>query len=215
MESDIQIVGNAQDFSDILPRPAIQLPAFAIQFQMKTPEETIPEFRRVFQSFIGFLNVVGAMNGQPQLDLGMETLGEAKLVTATYVPSLDQRDSTDAPINFNFSPTIAFAGKRILLSSSIPLARELVSQPENLASDRAGHNTEVLLSFNVLKRVLNDNQSQLVANNMLEKGHDKQAAEAEVGLLLELVSMFNEAKIDLDVTDGEQSLNTRVDVDTE
>ncbi len=220
LESDVQIVGKAQDFSEVLPRPAIKLPAFALQFQMKTPDETTSELRRVFQSFIGFLNVVGAMNGQPQLDLGMETLGDAKLVTATYVPSRDQRDSMDAPINFNFSPSIAFAGKRIIFSSTTQLARELVSEPEvsdsgNVVSERATRNTDILFNANTLKQVLDDNQSQLVANNMLEKGHDKQAAEAEIGLLLELVGMFKDATFQLDVSDDELLLDVRLHVDGE
>ncbi len=215
LESDVQIVGKAQDFSDMLPRPAIQLPAFAFQFRMKAPEETQPELRRVFQSFIGFLNVTGAMNGQPQLDLGMETLGDAKLVTATYVPSRDQRDSIIAPINFNFSPSIAFAGERIIFSSSTDLARELVAQPTSVSGEREEYNTAVLFNASTLKQILNANQSQLVANNMLEKGHDKKAAEAEIGLLLELVGMFKDAKADLDVTDQELQLGIRLNVDGE
>ena len=215
LESDVQIVGKAQDFSEMLPRPAIQLPAFAFQFRMKTPEETQPELRRVFQSFIGFLNVTGAMNGQPQLDLGMETLGDAKLVTATYVPSREQRESTTAPINFNFSPSIAFAGERIIFSSSIALAKELIAQPEGVSTGRERYNTAVLFNASTLKQVLNANQSQLVANNMLEKGHDKKAAEAEIGLLLELVGMFKDAKLDLDVTDQELQLGVQLNVDTE
>lgn len=60
LASDVQIVGTEQDFTDVLPQPAIKLPAFALQFRMKSPEQTQPELRRVFQSFIGFLNVTGA-----------------------------------------------------------------------------------------------------------------------------------------------------------
>lgn len=216
LESDVQIVGNAQDFTDIMPQPATKLPAFAIQFRMKTPDETMPEFRRVFQSFIGFLNVVGAMEGQPQLDLGMEAIGNAKLFTATYVAMQDKRESTDAPINFNFSPSIAFAGDRVIFSSTIPLARELATQLVNGSDDDANRpNTAGLLDASTLKQILDGNRSQLVANNMLEKGHGKQAADAEIGLLLELVNMFKGMKADLDVTTEKMSLNFQLDVDQE
>lgn len=215
LESDVQIVGKAQDFSGVLPLPAIKLPAFAIQFRMKTPEETAPDFRRVFQSFIGFLNVVGAMDGQPQFDLAMETIGDAKLFSATYIATPDNRESTDAPINFNFSPTIAFSGDRVIFSSTVPLARELAAKSATHSDDHAKRNTEFLFDANTLKQILDVNQSQLVANNMLEKGHDQQAAEAEIGLLLELVGMFKDMKADLDVTDEKMSLNVRLNVDQE
>ena len=48
-----------------------------------------PELRRTFQSLIGFLNIVGAMNGQPQLDLDMEKSEAAQFVTASYLPDPD------------------------------------------------------------------------------------------------------------------------------
>ena len=110
LRPEIQFVAARQSFDDRHPVPAIKLPMFAFQFQMRTPEKTTAEFRRVFQSFIGFLNVVGAMQGQPQFDLGSLQSGDAMLYTATYVPEPEQAESEKAPINFNFSPTLAFQG---------------------------------------------------------------------------------------------------------
>jgi hypothetical protein len=216
LESGVQIVGQAQDFSNILPQPATKLPAFAIQFRMKSPDETMPLFRRVFQSFVGFLNVVGAMEGQPQLDLGMETVGDAKLFTATYVAMKDQQKSTDAPINFNFSPSIAFADDRVIFSSTMHLARQLVTKPVSDSSHEAQPaNTTGMFDATTLKQILDDNRSQLVANNMLEKGHSNKAAESEIGLLLELVGMFEGLTADLAFTEKVMSLNVRLNVDQE
>ncbi len=216
LESDVQIVGKSQDFTDVLPQPAIKLPTFAIQFRMKNPEETQPELRRVFQSFIGFLNVTGALNGQPQLDLGMENVGDAQLITATYVPDRDQRESLDAKINFNFSPTLAFAGQRIILSSTTTLARELIALddvPENATADPS--NTVATVEATTLQQILQANRSQLVANNMLEKGHSKEAAEGEIDLLLELLGFFRDVRLNLDVTDSQMTFDVAVDVNSE
>ncbi len=211
-ESGVQVVAQAQDFANVLPQPAIKLPAFAIQFQMKNSQETTPELRRVFQSFIGFLNVVGAMEGQPQLDLGMESVGDAKLYTATYVPDRDERESTDAPINFNFSPTIGFAGDRMILSSSIGLAKELAGNVTPATTTEKSHNTEAVLSADSLQQVLNANKNQLIANNMLEEGHDKTTAENEIGLLLDLVSFFDDATLELDAAENQLQLKLSVGV---
>ncbi len=211
LESDVQIVSMQQDFTNVLPQPAIKLPSFALQFRMKNPAETQPELRRVFQSFIGFLNVTGAQNGQPQLDLGMETVGESQLITASYVPDRDKRESLDEKIQFNFSPTLAFAGQRIILSSSAGLARTLIHSTSEDA-DNGKSNTRGELEATTLRSILEANRSQLVANNMLEKGHSKEAAEGEIGLLLELLGFFREVQLKLDVTESQMALELAVDL---
>ncbi|MEQ1827323.1 MAG: hypothetical protein ABL921_15305 [Pirellula sp.] len=228
LESDVQIVGKVQDFASVLPQPTIKLPAFAIEFQMKNPEETRNELRRVFQAFVGFVNITGSMNGRPQLDLGLEKEGNVQFVTATYLPKHDQRESLDATIEFNFSPTLAFSGKRVVLSSSTPLARELlapVSLPQNdkatvaketdagaTDANAAHSNTIAMLDARVLQQILQTNRPQLVANNMLEKGHSKEAAESEIGLLLELAGFFRDARLSLDVTEAKLTFAAQVNV---
>ena len=62
---------------------------------------------------------------------------------------------------------------------------------------------------------LEANRTQLVANNMLEKGHDQPTAEAEIDLLLGLVGYFNSANFSLDVTDQQLQLSLQIDVQTD
>ena len=88
------ILGGSRKFrssspSNSLPRdsrPAIKLPAFGLVADLKDPAKMQPELRRTFQSVVGFLNIVGAMNGQPQLDLDMEKTDAAQFVTSSYIP---------------------------------------------------------------------------------------------------------------------------------
>jgi hypothetical protein len=47
---------------------------------------------------------------------------------------------------------------------------------------------------------------------MLEKGHGKDAAEAEIGLLLELLGFFRDVRLNLDVTDSQMALQVAVAV---
>lgn len=214
--SDVRIVAQLQDFTDKLPRPAIQLPSFAFEFQMKDASESQAELRRIFQSFIGFINVTGATNGMPPFDLGMEVADDAQYYTATYVPNRDQRKNAAAPINFNFSPTIAFANDRFILSSTTDLARKLVQiQPEVVprsSADKLGStsptvNTIAVLDVVPLRAVLQANEAQLVANNMLEKGHTQEEAAAEIDLLLELAGYLQQAELSLDFNDSRMELD--------
>ncbi|QEG43646.1 hypothetical protein [Roseimaritima ulvae] len=225
-QDDIQIVGKAQDFENVLPRPAIKLPAFAIQVRMQDPAETQTEMRRIFQSFIGFLNVVGAMEGQPQFDLDSETIDDAKLYTATYVPERDARESVTAPINFNFSPTLAFHNDRMIVASAAGLARELVTAPKaparqetesnaNANENASKLNTAVTLDARTLQSVLRANRDQLVAQNMIEEGHSQEVAENETDFLLDVIGYFRSLRIDFSVTDDALQLGGELSLQTE
>jgi len=194
---EVQIVVARQQFEEDAPRPAIKLPAFALTFRLKDPATMQPELRRTFQSLIGFLNVVGAMNAQPQLDLGFEKTDQAQLVTATYLPEKDP-PAGGLKIHYNFSPSVAFVGDRFVVSSSQALARELAAllvadQPPALSSNAAARADVAPLS-----QILHDNLGQLVAQNMLQEGHTKEEAEREIGDLLTLLDSVRDAALVVD-----------------
>ena len=198
---EVQFLVARQAF-DAFPRPAIRLPAFALKMHMNAPEKTKPEMRRVFQSFIGFLNITGAMQGQPQFDLGMEQSEARQLVTASYVVNDDLQDASDAPINFNFSPTLAFAGSTFVLASTTDLAREMIELPTLEKVDWSEYNSIARLEATAVGSSLRDNLEQLIAQNMLEKGHSRRMAEAEIGTLLELIELFEGADLALGTSQG-------------
>lgn len=191
---EVQLVAARQTF-ETPPIPAVKLPAFALVFRLKDPETMRPELRRIFQSLVGFLNVVGATEGNPQLDLETERMGEATLLAASFAPAKEEMDSKEARIHFNFSPTAAFDGDRFILSSTRSLARELVGASQVQSGEPA--NTNLTLDAGGLRRILEDNLSQLVAQNMLEKGHTRDEAEKEIGTLLSLLGMFKNASAKL------------------
>ncbi|QDU37532.1 hypothetical protein Mal4_18460 [Maioricimonas rarisocia] len=201
----VQFIARRQEFGETGPRPAIRLPAFALVFEMRDPETTQGEMRRIFQSLIGFLNVVGAMNGQPQLELGMQQDNDVELVTASYLPEAGEEDADDARINFNFAPSVGFAGKRFIVSSTSGLARQLSGSGDE--DDRAAAatqaNTAARLDVGELRTVLGENRSHLIAQNMLENGHTREEAEAEIGALEAIAGYFDDLSLQL-VTAGER-----------
>ncbi|MEZ6060696.1 MAG: hypothetical protein R3C19_10060 [Planctomycetaceae bacterium] len=197
---EIGFIATKQDFGNTLPRPAIRLPSFALVLGLKEPESMSRELRRTFQSMVGFFNVIGAMEGRPQLEMEMDRLDNgAELITSTYVPEPDDAQSTQAAIIFNFSPSVGFAGERFVVSSSASLARELTSAPAPRVPLRA-ENTAVGLQADILKSVLNENREQLISQNMLEEGHSRDEAEAAINLLLEFVGVFEDASLKLSTT---------------
>ncbi len=203
LSPEVLLIVAQQEFPQDRPAPAIKLPAFALVGKMKQPETTAREFRRIFQSLIGFFNVVGSMNGQPQLELEMEKTEAGELTSASFVPLAGEEDKDPARINFNFSPTVAFSGNRIVISSTVGLARNLITVEEPGQRESGSLvNTEALLSAPVLKSVLEDNQAQLISNNMLEEGHSREEAEMEIGTLLKLLGYFENATVTLETAGG-------------
>ncbi|WP_149498400.1 DUF3352 domain-containing protein [Roseiconus lacunae] len=212
---EIGLIAVRQNYSDQLPQPAIKLPAFALIMTMKDPQKVSRDFRRTFQSVVGFFNVVGAQEGLNQLELDMEKFSDrSQLVISRYVPEQDAADSTHAKIIFNFSPTIGFADERFILSSTTDLAR-ILTKHSDWPTNHPNANVSAEISADVLQQVLADNRAQLVAQNMLEEGHSKEEAESVIGLILDTVGFLSSASARLVHEDKTLKLTFRVGVDAE
>ena len=63
-----------------------------------------------------------------------------------------------------------------------------------------------------LEQLLQDNREQLIAQNMLEKGHGRSAAEGEIDGLLTLLSFVEDARLQLRSSDDQLTLTVGVDI---
>jgi hypothetical protein len=206
---EVQLVAVRQSLAEATRQPAVKLPAFALIFRMKEPEKVQPEFRRTFQSLIGFLNVVGAMNGQPQLDQETATVGAAQIVATRYVADKTLPPDQPGKVQENFSPTLAFAGERMIVSSTRKLAESLATATQDDAHI-SSENSLARLDGRVLRDVLADNREPLIAQNMLENGHTREKAEQEVNGLLAILAVFQDATLSLKAADQALELNVAV-----
>jgi hypothetical protein len=205
----LRLVLTRQTFAEGRPAPAIKLPAFALAADLKDAAESQPELRRTFQSLIGFFNIVGAMNGQPQLELSMEKSDGLELVTASHLEDKEAADPRKLRLNYNFSPSVAFANGRFVLASTRELAVALATAPatksateSTAATEDASRvaNSRAELRFDALRATLADNREHLIAQNMLEKGHSRAEADQEIGILLDIAQWFDRLELQLDTT---------------
>ncbi len=207
LEPGVQVVVTRQEFPQEGVTPAIKLPAAAAVFRMKQPAQTARIFKVTFQSVVGFLNVAGAQNGIDPLDLNSEKVGDALVVSSVYLPPADEKARGEAGLHFNASPTIAFVGDRVILASAKPLAMQLVEQaPKADQPAETKANTVVQLDGNVGRQSLIENRASLVAQNMLEKGHDRTAAEQEIDRVLAVLGYFEGASLGLSAGDASLDL---------
>ncbi|MEQ8791838.1 MAG: hypothetical protein RIC55_36615 [Pirellulaceae bacterium] len=200
VEPGFQVVVARQDFEGRLPRPSIKLPAAAVVSRLKDPERMQGELRRMFLNFVGFVNFAGGTNGQPQLDFDIEKEGDTQIISTRYLPDVGEKDSTDARINFNFSPSVAFVGDVVIVASTEQLARDLMKHAAGDKEQRGEQsqvNSAVTVDLSVLRDVLDDNRQHLIAQNMLKEGHTREEAEQQVGILLTVLDVFKQAKVQL------------------
>ncbi len=190
IEPQIQLLVTEQKFEPS-NAPAIQLPSFGLVAKLKDPLMK-NELKRTFQSFIGFLNVTGAMQGNPQLDLDSESIDGKQIYTATYIREGDKQYENGLPIQFNFSPTLAFDDDLVFIASTNTLVKKVAinSTKQNEAETLAKNNTVLEVNFKSLQNVLEANRRQLVSQNMLEKGHSKSEAEKETDTWMSLLSLL-------------------------
>ena len=190
IEPQIQLLVTEQQFEPSYA-PAIQLPSVGLVAKLKDPRMK-NELKRTFQSFIGFLNVTGAMQGNPQLDLDSESIEGKQIYTATYIREGDKQYENGLPIQFNFSPTLAFDGDLVFIASTNTLVKKVAinSTKQNEAETLAKNNTVLEVNFKSLQNVLEANRRQLVSQNMLEKGHSKSEAEKETDTWISLLSLL-------------------------
>lgn len=193
IEPELQFVATDPLFNGA-SKPTVQLPRFAVLATLKNIE-TKRDLKRTFQSLIGFLNIAGAQEGRPQLDLENETLDGAQFFYANYVLDKDKKYENGLPIEFNFSPTLAFQGNKICLASSFTFAQQLLkSLEEPKQSMFVPANTQASIDFGLARQIIESNRDSLVAQNMLEKGHSKSNAEAEIEMLQRIMGLFRAAR---------------------
>ena len=212
LQPGVQIVVTENTFDeDYLPD--VKLPAFALIGKLKEPEKIRRKLRIAFQSVIGFANINLGMQGQPQLDLETEKIGSTTISAAQYFYD-DQTE--EGLLLFNFSPTIAFQGPYLIVSSNRDLAVELgqfAEQNRDLdAKSMTRTNTRMNIDAGELSRILSENREPLIANNMLEEGHSRNEAEDEIDILLGIVKLLKDAELDFQVEPDEMRLITQIRV---
>jgi hypothetical protein len=136
----------------------------------------------------------------------MEKTEAAQFVSARYIPDPNAKDAASAKLNYNFSPSIAFAGSRFVVASTKAFAHALaVANPIDrpISDGEPVVNTDGVVAFSPLREILADNRQQLVAQNMLKEGHTKDEAERDISLLLELIGWLDRLEFSLDTTQNE------------
>lgn len=214
IKPQLQLVAVRHDFkAEGAREPSVRLPAAALVLRVK-PEQfdaVRRHFRVGFQSLVAFANIDGASKGRPLLEIQSEKRGQADIQFATYGdvdrdPAQDKKGpATDAApgsakqdMYLNLSPALVMSHDHMILSTSRRLAEELADLSQDPAAEATiPENTLLEVNGQRTAELIRDNREQLIAQNMLEKGHDRATAEKEIDVLQALVGYFEGAKLRL------------------
>lgn len=220
IEPQLQLVVAKQTDRNSELAPSIRLPAFALVGKLKDASKMRRELKRTFQSLIGFLNIVGAMEGQPQLELMSDTKADqgSEFYWAEYLLDADKKYDNGLPIQFNFQPCIAFSDDQVAVASTVEIAKQIFSpesgKPESSLTRLDNANTTMVLDVKSIASLLLENRETLITNNVLEKGHSRQQAEEEVDLLFTVLGMFKELRASLSFQEATE-LSLQLDLQSE
>ena len=195
LEPGVQIVVTQNQY-DPKYVPDVKVPAFALVGKLKDPKKLTRKLKIAFNSVVGFANIALGQNGQPQLEVETENIGDAKLMSSTY---FYEDETEEGLILFNFGPTIAFKGNDLVIASTKNLAQELIGMVNG--SEKVEEvNTRMTLDGQMLQKILGDNAESLIAQNMVEEGNSREEAQTQIEILLLIADLFKDAKLNYDVT---------------
>jgi hypothetical protein len=222
-----------------VPQPSIRLPAGALVLRLREKQaakvDIKKHFRVAFQSIVALGNLDGTSKGRPLLDMMTERRGKAEILYATYEPPAEGEgagaEAADAKpqatgkepgaagakaaekdIYYNFSPALVLSSDRVMLCSTKQIADELADLAAAAGTEKVAQNTLVEISPRPIADLLRENREQLVAQNMLEKGHARDEAEKEIDVFVALVNAVSGGRISLTPTD--KSISLEIEINT-
>jgi hypothetical protein len=188
LQSPLQLIVARQDYARDKPIPALKLPAFALVFQLKHPDDFAPELLMTYQKVVGIVNLTGAQQGKPQLLLSTESYQDVAISKATYLNDAKAAKENAAP-HYNFSPSCARIGDHFVFGSTVDIVKQVVDASK---ADRSAaalkDNTAFTVRTAPLASILTDNKELLITQNMLRDGHSRTEAETVVQMLLDALS---------------------------
>lgn len=196
---EVRFVVARQEYDPEIGTPQVQIPGFAAIFRLKKPKQYADVVEEAWQKAVGLISVTRGQKADAGLLIDKPTHNGTRYSVA-YFPKRPE-DTGPLGMHFNFRPSLVKLGEYAVFSSSEGLARDLIDalkgESAKPATPVAGVNTLVDFHSDQLATILEANQTQLVRNNMVEKGNSKEQAESEIGVLTMIAKYFGDVRLRL------------------
>ena len=200
----ITLAFHNQSYKDVGATPSPAIPGIAAIFELKNADEFGRAFKVAFNTIIGIINV-----DRMQKDKDSSTmLVQPKLIGKTECYTVDmglRKDKSGKPgIEYNFTPSLAVVGDRVVMSSSYELLGLLVEElGEKESAKKAGSKTSVakrardrlVIDAAGVRSIVGANRDFFASQNMVKKGIGIDEARAEIDTILEIVDFLRDLEL--------------------
>jgi hypothetical protein len=181
----LTFVAAPQSYSHLDGEPGVKLPGMALIVELAKPDEATALLQLFFQTLAAILNLEAGQQGRQPWVVTSENYNDVQISYAQY---LKKPAGKDLGIVFNFLPASARVGDRYILSSSLPLCKQLIEsiQKETAASDSPPKTMLAELDFDSVAGILESNASFFIGR-MAQEGRTTQEAQTEFKALIDLL----------------------------
>lgn len=196
----ISLVLRNQEIEEGKPSPSPAIPGGALVLELKDAGKHGRPFIVGFNSLVGIINFT-----RMQQDANAPSM----LVKPEKVAGVDcyrvdmglPADPKNPGIEYNFSPSLAITGNRIILGSTFDIVKMLIEESEK---SRAGGNTAVsayardhlYIDGKSARSIFGKNLDFLAAQQVVEKGVGLAAAKKELSIISELLGFIRDLKFE-------------------
>jgi hypothetical protein len=198
----ITFVAMNQSYKQAGAKPSPTIPGMAALFDLRDAKKFGRSFKVAFNTIVGIINV----NRMQQEKDAATMLIEPKLVgkTECYTVDMGLAPSGDKVpgIEYNFTPSMAIAGNRVILSSSFELLEVLVDELAKSVDSPTGKTVvakptkdRIFIDATAAYSIVADNRDFFASTNMVKKGIDLDEARGEIDAILEIVSFLRDFEL--------------------
>jgi hypothetical protein len=183
----ITFVAAPQDYSHLDGEPGVKLPGMALLVELARPDEATTVLQLFFQTLAAVLNLEAGQQGRQPWVVTSETYRDVQVSYARY---LHKPSGKDLGIVYNFLPSSARVGDQFIISSSLPLCKQLIDALRD-GSAAPGDNTSpqtlrAELRFDALAGLI-ESDANFFVGRMQQEGRTADEARSEFAAIVNLL----------------------------
>jgi len=210
---DIRVVAAAQRYDPAVGTPSVQIPALAAVIRLHHPQAFGETVEEAWQKAIGLSNFTRGQKALPGLIIDRAVHGDVKFTYSYYRPPGAKEKAAIDP-RYNYRPSLARPGDYLIFSSTDGLARDLIDalKEESASPVKPLPATHSLAEIDgtALRTILLANREPMVRQNMVDKGHTREQADAEVGDLFTALNFLDQATLSVGDENGHPQATVEV-----
>jgi len=185
--SRLTFLAAPQEYSHLNGKPGLQLPGFALVWDLAKPDEAEQTLNLLFQTVAMLSNLEAGKQGRQPWVLSSESYKNIQIQFGKYA---QKPKGERLPIVFNFMPAAARVGDKFVMASSVDLCKHLVDYYLNpIMVKKAPTRNDFLfeLTGESLANLLDVNREMLEARSVAQEGKTSEQAKSDVTGLLQIV----------------------------